>query len=541
MPTKRKLTRLEGLRLRRELSEAGGAASSSGSGSATTTTTRRTTRSTAAAAVITKVTTPTKATTPTKSSAPTTKPGELRAKGEALARERGGGGSRDAGGPPVTSADSETMTTRGHETNEEGGNFTSPVKDDEGQNDPKDDEDEISVTSPTTTNVVASTLTPTPGYRAELARLQTKISTLETDLRKKNAECASLQSSLDFFMSKGAEQSTHDAVRMYAMGALAMSGGVKGTSPVKASPRRSLVGEMMLEGKVSGDEDDEEEEEEGVVNQVAAAVSRALLVERNNELKKQLSDLTSVNADLRHRISETEERMSNITQRFERANENYQTEKQARKSGLLAKKRVTFSSIATSILIGSDDDDAPTIPPAIDRLISARRKATPRKISSHARAEIGAGAKNNRDKTPCRLLDTGAVRLQMQTNPRKGATNSDRLIDSGAVRVTRFTTPRRLYARRGEIRSPPPPSSSKRLAPLRGNEHIVLATGRYLATATTPSKKSNAHIGGHKFRAAMSPQCSSPIISNVVSYKENDEKSNIGLESDSVTSKRKLF
>ena len=215
----------------------------------TTTTTRRTTRSTAAAAVLTKeVTTPTKATTPTKSSALTTKLGELRAKGEALARERGGGG------------DSETMTTTGNETNEEeGGNFTSPVKYDEGQNDPKDDEDEISVTSPTTTtNVVASTLTPTmisltsarPGYRAELARLQTKISTLETDLRKKNAECASLQSSLNF-MSKGAEQSMHDAVRMYSMGALAMSGGVKGTSPVKA--RRSLVGEMMLEGKVSRD------------------------------------------------------------------------------------------------------------------------------------------------------------------------------------------------------------------------------------------------------------------------------------------------
>ena len=77
------------------------------------------------------------------------------------------------------------------------------------------------------------------------------------------------------------------------------------------------------------------------------------------------------------------------------------------------------------------------------------------------------------------------------------------------------------------------------MAPLRGNERM--ATGRYLATATTPSKKSNAHIGGHKFRAAMSPQCSSPIIRNVVSYKENDEKSNIGLKLDSGTSKRKLF
>jgi hypothetical protein len=73
------------------------------------------------------------------------------------------------------------------------------------------------------------------------------------------------------------------------------------------------------------------------------------------------------------------------------------------------------------------------------------------------------------------------------------------------------------------------------MAPLRGNKHIVLATGRYLATATMPSNKSNALIGGHRFRAAMSPQFSSPIIRNVVSYKENDEKSNIGLELDSGT------
>ena len=343
--TKRKLSKLEELRLRRELSEAGGGvASSSGSSSVTTTTTRRTTRSSAAATSTTKATTPTKTTTPTKSSAPSTKLEELRAKREALARERGGNATRDAVSPPITNKDSEAITTDNE--NDEEGNVTSPVKDDDGQNYPKDDKNEISAATITTTTNVSSTpmrislTSATPGYRAELARLQTKISTLETDLRKKNAECASLQSSLEF-MSKGAEQSTHDAVRMYAMGALAMSGGVmKGTSPTKASPRRSLVGEMKLEGKVSGDEDedDEEEEEEGVVNQAAAAVSRAL-VERNDELKKQLSDLTSVNADLHHRISETEERMSNITQRFERANENYQTEKQARNDDTL-----TFTS-----------------------------------------------------------------------------------------------------------------------------------------------------------------------------------------------------
>jgi hypothetical protein len=176
-----------------------------------------------------------------------------------------------------------------------------------------------------------------------------------------------LQSSLDF-MSKGAEQSTHDAVRMYAMGALAMTearGGGGGaqqqgtmTTPTRGTPakggspggrgsaRRGLGGEMKLEandrnrGDGDEDEDDEdeeeeeeeesdEEEEEDVVNQAAAAVSRAL-VERNNELKQQLADMTIVNADLGHRLSDAEERLSNVTQRLDRANDNYRNEKQAR-------------------------------------------------------------------------------------------------------------------------------------------------------------------------------------------------------------------
>jgi hypothetical protein len=75
----------------------------------------------------------------------------------------------------------------------------------------------------------------TPGYRAELSRLQNKIANLEADHKKKTMECTSLQSSLDF-MSRGAEQSTHDAVRMYAMGALASTEAKKsGSTPMTAS------------------------------------------------------------------------------------------------------------------------------------------------------------------------------------------------------------------------------------------------------------------------------------------------------------------
>ena len=211
-----------------------------------------------------------------------------------------------------------------------------------------------------------------------------------------------------------------------------------------------------------------------------------------------------------------------------------------------AEKRVTFSSVATNIIIRSD---APTTSPlAIDRLKELRaRRATPHKIvSSHAGAEIGA-VKTHRDMTPpCRLVESGAVRVQIQTNPRKGGINHDsnRLIDSGAMRLTRHTTPRRLYARRGMIWSPPP-STSKRLAPLRDEQIIMTDRYNIATTTTTPSKKSNAHIGGHRFRAAISPKYTSPIMHNVmhnaISCKENDEKGNIGLELDSMTSKRKLF
>jgi hypothetical protein len=168
-------------------------------------------------------------------------------------------------------------------------------------------------------------------------------------------------------------------------------------------------------------------------------------------------------------------------------------------SYIAAEKRATFSSIATNIKL-----DRMHPPPTTSLLFERAQcqKSHTTQISSHAK-EIRL-AKYHRDTTPRRLVESGAVRLQMQTNPRKGGTNSDRLIDSGAVRLTCHTTPRRLYAIRGKICSPPPSSSFKRMAPLRGNERIVLATGRYLATATTPSKKSNAHISGHRFRAAMS-------------------------------------
>ena len=141
-------------------------------------------------------------------------------------------------------------------------------------------------------------------------------------------------------------------IRMYAMGALALTEakstptpGKKGTPAAgrtstggKAS-RRSLDDELKEEASDddesgSGSEDGSSEEEgedenEEVVNQAAAAVSKALM-ERNDELTKQLSNLTSANANLEHQLSEAEERISNVTLRLEERTENYQTEKQAR-------------------------------------------------------------------------------------------------------------------------------------------------------------------------------------------------------------------
>ena len=194
----------------------------------------------------------------------------------------------------------------------------------------------------------------TPGYRAELKRLNDMIKTLQMDLKKKETENASLQSSLDF-MSKGAEQSTHDAVRMYAMGALLAAGGTPGKSP---GGRRSLDAELKDksdEEEISShsDEESEEEEEQGkeeaVAAQAAAAVSQAL-VQRNDELTAQLSELNVKNSDLEHQLSEAEERLSNYAFRLEQSQENYQSAEKARSDemqGFSADKAVMTSKIQT--------------------------------------------------------------------------------------------------------------------------------------------------------------------------------------------------
>lgn len=279
---------------------------------------------------------------------------EIRARREALARERGQSSSRGSArdntiGTPKTPAAAAAKRNEDDKEHDE---------DTEEMEESKDTKDEEKTTTKTSTEdrPKINLQSATPGYRAELTRLQNKISSLEIELKKKVTECTSLQSSLDF-MSKGAEQSTHDAVRMYAMGALALTEAKSGTPGTggkglgrTATPssggkggRRSLEAEMKAEAsddssdsdEESGSDDEDEEEggdgekEEAVVNQAAAAVSQAL-VERNNELTKQLSDLTSTNANLQHQLSEAEERISNVTLRFEQCTEKYHNEKQAR-------------------------------------------------------------------------------------------------------------------------------------------------------------------------------------------------------------------
>jgi len=280
---------------------------------------------------------------------------ELRAKREAATKGRSGTSSRPSTSG-ASSKDSTTSTptssTKKDETNDD---YTEEDKED----DEEEQEDEnTALESPSKEETSTSTAaeeennTPsrinlqsaTPGYRAELTRLQNKISQLQNDLKKKTTECTSLQSSLDF-MSKGAEQSTHDAVRMYAMGALALTeakstpggGGKQGSA---ATPRSGKGGRRSLEADMKeaddsnsdesgSDEDEDDDENEEVVNQAAAAVSQAL-VERNDELTNQLSDLTSANTNLQSQLSEAEEKISNVVLRFEQTTENYNTEKQER-------------------------------------------------------------------------------------------------------------------------------------------------------------------------------------------------------------------
>ena len=206
-------------------------------------------------------------------------------------------------------------------------------------------------------------------------------------------------------------------------------------------------------------------------------------------------------------------------------------------------KRVTFANTGISILIRSEIPISPQN--ARDRIRAVRaRRATPHKGSS-SREDIssssslaaasmasatsaGGGATTQREKRTPRLVESGAVRVQIarHTNTRRGAKHgSDRLVDSGAVRlnVTRHTTPRRLYATHGRIWSPPPPSSSRKRVPR--SEQM---TGR--GPTTTPLRQSNAHVGGHQFLAMLSPKYTTPVI-RAVTYDESDKR-HVCLESE---------
>ena len=133
-------------------------------------------------------------------------------------------------------------------------------------------------------------------------------------------------------------------------------------------------------------------------------------------------------------------------------------------------------------------------------------------------------AKNTKNNKP-RLIESGAVRVQIETktNPRRNKNHiaSHRLIDQGAVRlnITRHTTPRRrLHKSRSQLYSPPLTSlpQSDKLYRHNNNDVSITATASF-TPANTPAKKytpnrSNAHYGGHRFRASLSPRPPSKIL-----------------------------
>eukprot|EP00970_Alexandrium_tamarense_P019442 scaffold14043_cov262-Alexandrium_tamarense.AAC.2 len=375
---KRTLTKLESLRLRRELEGAGSVSGAAKSGIVSPVRTTRSTRSTSTASADSSAGGSTKSTTPKgltdEADSKLSRIEMLRAKREALAKEREAKEKTPAKDvvskekTPVKTEPKEDTPAKKSEEEEkladdsDGGGEAEDTPEGDADTDTTNNTNDDQQDEDTTTQPKVNLQTATPGYRAELARLQSVITSLRTDLKNKEAENASLQSSLDF-MSKGAEQSTHDAVRMYAMGALALTeaktpkGGGRRSMGVEQSPAlRSLNEEMNEEsGSESGSEsddgedDDEENANEGVVNQAAAAVSQAL-VQRNNELMSQLSNLTSENNNLQHQLSESEERISNLSLRLEQSMDNYQSEKQARADDLTkytADKSVLSSQISS--------------------------------------------------------------------------------------------------------------------------------------------------------------------------------------------------
>lgn len=342
---KRSLTKLEELRLKREIPELKSAADG------TSRTSSRTTRSSVGSAksAVSPARTRSRnstgaagsadaaeSTTPKSDEAVSDRVKELRARREAIAKERKATTTPNR----VDSSKSEAPTPSGSvdESKEGEGNGIENSKQTEELKDKADD-------SAPQVNLSHAT----PGYRAELARLQSVITNLKSELQKKETENASLQSSLDF-MSKGAEQSTHDAVRMYAMGALALSEkkspSAKARTPGTAGKitttegktpgdesARSLKNELADEGSDSeGSESESEEEGDGneqVVNKAAAAVSQALL-DRNNELMSQLSEMASTKTNMEHELSESQERIDNMTNKLQALVEKLESEKQSR-------------------------------------------------------------------------------------------------------------------------------------------------------------------------------------------------------------------
>ena len=214
---KRELNRLEKLRLKRELAEGVGGGSATTTNAAATSSTRVTRSSVGGSSTVrspvASQTSPKRTPSATAGGGGSSKLEELRAKREALAKERAGQSSSTRGASSKSSISTPTpIAKKSDEIKEQKVDGDEGVSDENGDDSKVEDNNENTAPPSSDTPSKINLQSATPGYRAELARLQNKISSLEIDLKKKTTECTSLQSSLDF-MSKGAEQSTHDAVR----------------------------------------------------------------------------------------------------------------------------------------------------------------------------------------------------------------------------------------------------------------------------------------------------------------------------------------
>ena len=203
------------------------------------------------------------------------------------------------------------------------------------------------------------------------------------------------------------------------------------------------------------------------------------------------------------------------------------------------RKRVAFGE-NTTITIPAEYRVSPKTARQRTQALKYRRSTPHKKVSGSVKSQSPAGMKKK-----TRLVESGAIRVStdMKVNPRRGGRGGAakkhgslmRQIDRGAVRlnVTRHTTPRRLYATRKRMWSPPPSSSKQRRVPqsekLPNRGKMQGLTISPIKTST-PSRRSNASVGGHRFRASMSPgKCTTPVASPDL-HKENGE--NVCLESE---------